>query len=757
MANFGLYTIDSDDSFTLMFNGRRITTISSIVNKAGVTVDGNKMKFHGVDIAASAMQHPYVYPKDDNLYFGEVPLLPSGECINITKDDYNSLISGEIIDGYTRYSQQAIYNIVADVSNAPTIHYTVDNGVITFDNGTESRISSDMIYNSVGGELPHNNEDFTATVDNIDFPFLCLKHFDPIIPVGGHIDFTYHVDTRDMARLNYDTIDRTFTVVVETEGGSVAKKTTYAGVFTFSTPTFNTAGETWFSVRCIDSRGVSSATQYFDILVRNAVQYNTYNMVAADLQPFTYNGETYQIVPNDNTVSTALANKAALSAFFAKVKDGGYNRVVMLNNIYWVDYHNKNMAPRLGGDNIVFPNNFTIDLNGSTIRVTQCTDLSEAELIDLRKNVDTHIVNGSIKGNYEGFDFASTAANIGLSTEWLHVVDSHGSRFCSFENLDISNAVGYDSAIEAINAGSYLIPAFSVGGINPQTGELDSTKDSMVVSNLMTINNAYLNLGELALGKFGQMGYWAGDKREYFMSFYDESNAHIKTIKSKMYYEVKIPVGAKKVRVSGYGTTTQWQVNAGNGPYVMLHERSKNIEFKNCHWHDTRTAAIAPIKVKGLSYKDCVFEDIGLEHGTYQVTALLGDFEDGWQWVCDVYINGCKCIVNDGKNGSNALKIKYCNNFDFEGNQGIHIWVEAGGLESGFEKNNTFPSMRLERGYRSYHPNVLYDSNVIGTLTVTDEGNVVEPLTMINTTITNYCSYSRLHLKNSKNGTLKFD
>lgn len=72
MANFGLYTIDSDDSFTLMFNGRRIATISSIVGKTGVTVDGNKMKFHGVDIAASAMQHPYVYPKNNNLFLARL-------------------------------------------------------------------------------------------------------------------------------------------------------------------------------------------------------------------------------------------------------------------------------------------------------------------------------------------------------------------------------------------------------------------------------------------------------------------------------------------------------------------------------------------------------------------------------------------------------------------------------------------------------------------------------------------------------------
>lgn len=750
----GLCITSDGGRYTLMFNGQQITTVSATTNTAGVTVEGNKLKLHGAVIASSTMQNPYVYPKNDNLFFGEVALLPSGICINITKEDYNSLIAGGIADGYARYNNQAIYNIVADVSNAPTIHYIVDNGVITFDNGTESRISSDMIYNSVGGELPHNNEDSTATVDNIDFPFLCLKHFDPYIPVGGHIDFTYHVDTRDMARLNYDTIDRTFTVVVETESGTVAKKTTYAGVFTFSTPTFNTAGETWFSVRCIDSRGVSSATQYFDILVRNAVQYNTYNMVAADLQPFTYNGETYQIVPNDNTIATALANKAALSAFFAKVKANGYNKVVMLNNTYWVDYHDKNMSTISGGDNIIFPNEFTIDLNGATISVTQCTDLKSGNIIRFYKNFDTHVVNGIIKGNYDGFDFATTASTTGgVSGEHLGVVSCVGSRYCSFENLDVSNSVGYDGGIGGVVATSYLSPTFSIGGINPLSGEVDDSKTNMVVSNLMTINGHYLSLGEVAIGKFGYAGYWAGDKREYFMSFYDSQNVHIKTVKSKMYYSVKLPTNAAKVRVSGYGTPTEWTVVSGNGPFVMLHERSKNIEIKNCYWHDTRSCAFSATHTKGLHYNNCTFENIALETGTYQVTRLLGDFEDGWQWLADVCIEGCSCIVGDG---SDSLKIMYCNNLDFTNNDGVYLWIERG-LESGTIKNNVFPSIKLERGSRSYHPNVLYDGNVIGTLTVTDDGNVVEPLTMINTTITNYCSYSKLHLKNSKNGTLKFD
>lgn len=750
MGNLGIYVKESDGKCSLMFNGQLITEVRSPRNKFGLVVDGQKLILQGIDVAYSAQTNPLIQQVGSAVFFGEVPLLSNGKCINITKEDYSRLCAGEAVQGYVRYNPFDIYNIVPDVSVASTVTYTVSNGIVTFSDDSTSEMSNDMLYNNSDGVLTHNNESMSATVENTDTPFLCLRYFNPIIPVGGKVSFTYHVDTIDMAKVNYDTLDRTFTIVVETESGTTVKKTTYAGVFEFSTSAFSSAGETWFSVRCIDSRGVSSPVQYYDILVRNEVSFNTYTMTESDLEEFTHDGETYRIVPDNSSVSVALANKAALSAFFAKVKASGYNKVVMLNRTYWVDYHDAEMNAVNGGDPIIFPDEFTVDLNGATIAVTQCDDLDSGNVVVLYRNYDTHIMNGHIKGNYDGFDFAATSANTGGAIgEHLNVISSVGSKYCSFENLDVSHSVGYDGVFRSIYATTYLTPSFSVGGINPSTGEVDVTKTNMVVSNLMTINEHYLSLGEVALGKFGLGGYWAGDKRDYFMSFYNSEDVHIKTIKSKMYYSVKIPAGAAKIRVSGYGTTSQWEVNAGNGPFIVLHERSKNIVVKHCSWHNTRSCAITAEHVKGLLYDNCTFKDIAQETGTYQATRLLGDFEDGWQWLCDVCFKHCKCIKGGG---SNILKVMYCNNFDFADNSDISLWFEYGGVESGFVRNNTLPLADIGRGFRSYHPNVLFDGNHIGTLTVNDQGNVVEPLTMVNTVIENRCSYTNLHIRNSVNG-----
>jgi len=107
------------------------------------------------------------------------------------------------------------------------------------------------------------------------------------------------------------------------DNASEVRQTTHAGLFAIQTPAFTTQGQTWFSVECIDSDGVSSFTQYFDVLVRDAVTPNYYPMANADLS-------AYNIKINDDSVNAALNNKSALSNLFAAAKQNGYNGIVML-------------------------------------------------------------------------------------------------------------------------------------------------------------------------------------------------------------------------------------------------------------------------------------------------------------------------------------------------------------------------------------------------------------------------------------------
>lgn len=751
MDNCGIYIREANGKYTIAYNGVEQGITIDPINQFGVIAVDNTLEIYGNKISKSGSSST-LRESGSDVSFGDALLATTGTCINITKENYNKLLRGEIVNGYSKYKRNAVYNIVSDVSESPTITYSVKGNLVRFSTSTLIEKSENMIYAN-SGVLTDNVEDTNATIDNTDSPFIGIKWFNPIVNINGTIDITYNVDTMDMAALNYDSQDRTFTVIIETESGDVVKKTTYAGIHQITTPAFKDSGETWLSIKCVDSRGVSCAEQYHDILVRIPMVYNTYIMKDSDLEEFTYDGNTYKIVPDDNTVSIALANKAALSAFFAKLKNDGYNRVVMLNKVYWIDYHKKSMASMTGGDDLVFPDEFTVDLNGATICATQCNDLKSGHVIYFYKNYDTHIVNGKLKGNYEGFDFAETKKNTTVGSEnvvpgeTLSVIGCAASSFCSFENLDISNSVGYDGSFGSIYAKTTSHPSYEVGCVDMINGNVDNGKTGMVVSDLITIKDEWLSLGEVAMCKFGYGGYWIWDKREYFMSFYDQSDNYISTVKTKMYFGVKIPKSAKKLRVSGYGTPDEWDYSS-SGAIVAIHERSKNILVSNCDWHDTRSCCISPTHVKGLKFENCRFWAIAKETGLYSVTRLFADIEDGWQWACDICFSGC---VMQSPISETDIKVMYCTNFTFENNSGIRLWAE-GGLESGFVCDNTMPTVQIDRTYRSQHPNVYYKNNTITTLTVNDVLPVVEPLTMVNTIIKNKCSFSKLHLKNSENG-----
>lgn len=752
MDKKGLYIIEeADGRHALFFDGKEIGRTKASKNQFALFVNDKELVFNGASFALSANDSPQLREIKGNLYFGEIPLFLNGECINITMSDYNKLLAGKLVAGYTRFNPSAIYNIVSDVSTSKTMTYTISNGVVTFSDSLAQRKADGMIYNN--SILQHNVEDNTATVSNPDSPFLCVRQFSRVIPTGSTINLSYYVDTHNMMMRNYNTIERTFTVEVTTASGTTIKKTTYAGFFDIETPSFGTTGETWFSMRCIDSRGVSSYTQYFDILVKSAVADNPYTMQESDLEEFTYNDNTYQIVTGTVDVETAIANKAALTAFFAKVKAGGYNKVVMLQRDYWIDYHKIGMpSGTVGGDNIVFPNNFTVDLNGASIKLKPCIDLkSNVTMIRLYKNIDTHIINGYIVGNYENYDFASaaTAQGVGCPSEGYNVISTTGARFCSFENLDVSNAVGYDGAIAGIYNVSCVQPTFSAGGINISTGEPDSSLSNMVVSNIVTLTGTLLSYGEITIAKFGFAGYWCGRYRDCFLSFYDEGGTYIRTVKSKLYVPAKIPSGAKKVRVSGYGTLQQWAYQGDIGPYVTLHALSKGIEIKSCHWHDTRTCALCPGHADGISWINCSFENIATENrDAYRITRMVADLEDGWQNLRNVLFKDCNV---SGSLGVSLFTVNYCTNLDFVENSGFGFSA-LGGLESGFVEQNTIKDMTVERTGMCFYPNVLYDNNTIRALNVVDNRQVDDPLSITRTVISNRCIYKKLNLKDSVNG-----
>ena len=785
VTNEGLCIESNNKKNTLRFNGKRCVEVFEGKDRYGVCVSGDTLSLCGTSLAL-ASDKSAVERLDDDLFFGDVKLNTDGEVINLTAEDYGKLLSGSLVAGHKRYDRASVYNIVQDVGAADVITYTKDKSQISFDTGYTAEASNDMMYANAAGTLSENSEDLTETVLNTACPNLTIRRFESVVPVGGKIAVRYFVDTRDMASWNHNTVSDTFTVIIKTASGSVSKRTTYAGEFTLETPAFANAGESWFSIRCIDSNGVGSVTQYFNVLVRDAVSDAPFYMedyLDGETVTFTYNDSDYTIYINDNTVAHAISNKAALSAFFAFAKSEGANRVVFHNNgntVYWIDYHQSNGLPAInndgkpcGGDNIVFPNSITIDLNGSTIAATQFNDLIIGQLVYPYRNFDVHIINGSVKGCYDGFDFATTLENTGNTGEHISVCAMEASRFCSFENLDISGALGYDGLMSSENLIIGTDLSFTDGKrVNLSNGNLIDA-ENMVVTQKINVNPSWSE-GVITFGRGGYCGYLnTGTQREIFASFYGSNDTYITSVKSKLYEPIIVPEGAASVIMTGYGVTLadgdendrDWAWETDRGRLKMFNPRfSHNIIYRNCHWHDTRTTAITNAQSRQCMLDGCTFTNIAKEPakkdgGWGAITPLLGDLEDSWNWCNGWCIRNCSCVKGSG---DNSIKIFYVRNVDIEGCEGIKI-NDTGGVESGFIENNNFPFLHMYRNRSCYHPCVVYKNNTYGSVlieygrfgdnpVVFNNGVAERVVTMVGCVFEKKCGYHYLNLRNSING-----
>jgi len=805
MDNPGLYNVVEDKRNVLYNNGKAVSSsFNGIVDDFGLRIDGKVLKHDGITLAKSDYGSHLVQRLKAAL-FGDA-VIASDSCVNITLSNYNKLLQGITVSGYSRYNRKLVYNIVSEPATADVVSFNRHGNRLVFSTGVTALSEDDMLYNNVSGTLTENVIDLEKTVYRTDCPFINLRHFNPIVTVGDGLVLHYYVDAKAMPLANSRTIGDTFTLHVKLSNGVEIKKTTYAGYNSVELPVFDTPGQLWFSVWCVDSNGVGSVEQHLDLLVKSASTPSIYEMTENDL-------EQYGIQPDNDDVDVAFNNKAALSNFFAAVKEGGYDGVKLLKHTYWIDIHAefgtqtyykckvvnkvitevtvvdesvvishgsshlKTDAPTVGsacdttdeyyyyvvntstaGANIIFPDSFTVDLNESTIASVQFTDLRGGNIIVLN-GFDSHVVNGNIVGSYDGFDFALSKIRVGGGTpaEHVHCIRfGEDAKFCSIENLDISQSLGYELGC---NGNDWTHRAISISNdaentaVDLSTGYVISC-ENMVTSSLIDVKVNLSTVDTINVGRTGLGSYMGGTQREMFISFYDENKDYISSVKTKMYYICKVPPSTQYARLTGYGTPSDWAYSTSSGIFGF-HANPKtasDITIDNCYIHDTRTSGITLANGVGITITNCKWHNIALESGAYQVTKLLGDFEDGWQKLRRVSIVNCEL---DKGVGEETLVINYCNKLEFVHNKGISI-NNRGGIEDGFIEDCEIPNYTLGRNFRSMNPFVIYRDNIIGKLSIsydnsstynhTNEGDVNPYVTMEDTVIESPVDYGNLSL-----------
>ena len=508
----------------------------------------------------------------------------------------------------------------------------------------------------------------TNNLTSTKIPELYIRYFNPKQKINETISIKYYVsDSTQAEYLNKDD-SKSFTTIVKIDDKSYSK-TTKAGEYSIDIGSIATTGETYFSIQTIDNNGVASIEQFFNILIVNDTynQVNNYNMTTADLS--TYNitvGETASI-------SQAKTNNTGLNNLFKAVKNNGHNKITMLSKVYMLDYHS---------DKVVLPDHFTVDMNGATFKATQCNDINVSNLVDLKDCFDSHVKNGKLIGNYDGFDFEATKTNTNYNIpgEGLAVAEINGARYSSFEDMEMGYSVGYNLGVFGGKLAGYVgtpgqLAFPNAYYINDQGNTVSST--TMSTTELIDISTL-LDRGEIQCNVYLGYGGLALNKAELFFHFYDSNSAYKTTIKTRQYQVVKIPSGAKSMRITGFTPTT-----TSSGMTICHTGGATNCELINIKSHNTRTCAMHPGIYNHLLIKNCSFNYVADEN-EYKVTKLALDFEDGYENGKNLFF-----INNEVYNGTSALTIQRAFNSNVINcrNFGLDL---RGHIKGGLIKNNFF-------------------------------------------------------------------
>lgn len=514
------------------------------------------------------------------------------------------------------------------------------------------------------------NQINTNNLTSKEIPELYIRYFNPKVKINTEIIIPYYVSDNTQAEYLSNNTSKTFTTIVKFNSKEFSK-TTAAGEFDINIGSISTTGETYFSIYTIDSNGVASIEQFFDILIidntYSITQSQTYTMTSADIS--TYNIKAGESI----SVSDAKLNGAALTNLFKGIKNKGYRKIIMLNNVYMLDYH---------GDKVTLPDQFTVDMNGATFKAIQSNDINVSNLVDLRDCFDSHVMNGKLIGNYDGFDFEATKnnTNYNIPGEGLAVAEINGARYSSFENMEMSYSVGYNLGVFGGNKAGYVGTPGQLAFKNQCY--IDANGNQVSSSTMCTTDitdiSTLLDRGELQCSVYLGYGGLALNKAELFMHFYGNSQNYLKTIKTRQYQVVKIPSGAKYIRITGFTSSTD-----SSGLTICCTGQATNCELINVKSHNTRTCAMHPGIYNHLLIKNCSF-DMVADENEYKVTKLALDFEDGYENGRNLFF-----INNEVYQGTSALTVQRCFNCNVIKcrNFGLDF---RGHVKGGLIKNNFF-------------------------------------------------------------------
>ena len=371
----------------------------------------------------------------------------------------------------------------------------------------------------------------------------------------------------------------------------------------------------------------------------------------------------------DRAAAATIAekNSLGLQRLLDDAAAKGFRKVVMKKGVYRVSHKHT----------LSLPDRFTFDLGGATLKLNGHAGCS-AMMVKLAAVTDSHLVNGTLEGDYYEHDYESKESK---ASEWVNGFNICSmSRYSSVENVNCINITGYGGCVGLGKEGpepdgacpyKWLVgrhieltcnAPFTQGALNPKTGKVDSSDKDQWASGLVGISSQ-VKWNYLQIGRFGgyqgtKMNGWC-----YAAAFYDSSTNFISGEIAHQFRHVLIPANAKFLRISVGATNAAHAAEIGP---VQTLKWPRNCSIERCRFDRCRAVGIAPNHMSNF-----LFAGNEVSHSGESLATCGFDAEDGWDSMQDVL------LLNNYFHDNPNNEILTCAgmNFQFVGNRAsIHLW-----------------------------------------------------------------------------------
>lgn len=583
-------------------------------------------------------RYRYEVEKTDSIAFEYVP---GGKFIVKYLDEKNKPIPGLDED-----TVEAKLNVETTIdAKATPDYYRITSGQIT-DVITKDGETKDIIFK------------YEKISDEEKYSYISIVYTNTTKPITENAELKFYVSDYEQSDYINGDLSKRFDIVLKLNGDKREFKDLTIGNVTLDLGKLP-AGEYSYTVQATDkSNGRKTQELYGEFRVldfekeQQEIAAKTYRVTEEDLRAYS--------IKNSDDAANALATKNGIKKLISDKSSAGIRKLVMLPGIYTVEVEQRTKVNQAGTpdewkqyfpENIIeIPSRFTLDLNGATLKMKQ-TPLTQITgvMITMDSVYDAHLINGTLCGDNREKDLENIPNGNAYGEHIKAGGINGGSKYCSWENLTVTNFSGYavttglgNNSEHAI-CGEYI--TFTAGDLDdqgkvvPKRNKFTSQMvDISVVTNYAT--GTLMDVNTLRIGRF--LAYqWIPSGREWHIdvAFYDENKELIEKSIANQYREILRPENARYLRFSYVATSTDELKD------IMVYHGyfPKNCVIRDITFDDNRTCGLAPFQGNNIVIEECKFINTAR-----RITPVAIDFEDGWYLMQDYCVRNNEVLVPVG-------------------------------------------------------------------------------------------------------------